>query len=544
MTSYSIPLYQPDLSGNEKRYVLECLDSTWISSKGKFIGEFESRFADFLGVRHASGVCNGTTALHLAMVTLGIGPGDEIIVPSLTYIAPVNSILYTGATPVFADSRQDTWQIDPEDVRRKITPRTKGVLAVHLYGHPCDMDALTQIARDNNIFLIEDCAEAFGTLWKGRLVGGFGDLAVFSFFGNKTITTGEGGMLVTNDKTLHERAKHFKGQGLAAHREYWHDVVGFNYRMTNICAAIGLAQLERAGEFLAKKRLLAEWYKTELAGLPVEVHGEYEGARHSYWMVSILVENPADRDLLRAHLAARGIETRPLFYPVHTMPMHAARYQRHPVAENLAWRGINLPSWPGLSSTQVKRIAGVVRDFYTQRQTPAATRPQTSGPAPAPPAQTVCLPLAPEHTKPLAAFFDRLRAAGVDRFFHPHPLTPEAAASKACHQGKDFYCVMLDGASVAGYGMLRGWEEGYEIPSLGIALDPAYEGRGYGRLLMSFLHEAAARRGAAQVRVRVHPDNARAISLNRKFGYVFRGEERGQLVAVLELANSKEDARG
>ena len=367
MSKVTIPVYQPDLSGNEKRYVLECLDSTWISSKGRFITEFEDQFAGFIGAKHAIGVCNGTVALHLALVTLGIGPGDEVIVPTLTYVAAVNAIAYTGATPVFVDSLPETWQMDPADVRRKLTPRTKGILAVHLYGHPCDMEALSALAREQDLFLIEDCAEAFGARFRGRHVGTFGNIACFSFFGNKTITTGEGGMVATDDKTLFERARHFKGQGLAEHREYWHDVIGYNYRITNICAAIGLAQLERAEEILARKRALAQAYREHLEGLPVQMLGESGDVRSSFWMISILVPTAADREPLRQHLAGQGIETRPLFYPVHTMPMYAARYQRHPVAENLAWRGINLPSWPALSSAQVEQIAACVRDYFSKR---------------------------------------------------------------------------------------------------------------------------------------------------------------------------------
>ncbi len=366
MNKYTIPVYQPDLSGNEKRYVLECLDSTWISSKGRFIAEFETGCANFVGAKYAVGVCNGTVALHLALVTLGIGPGDEVIVPTLTYVAAVNAIAYTGATPVFVDSLPDTWQMDPADVKRKLTSRTKGILAVHLYGHPCAMPALVALAKEHDVFLIEDCAEAFGTRYEGKHVGTFGDIACFSFFGNKTITTGEGGMVMTDDKTLFERARHFKGQGLADHREYWHDVIGYNYRLTNICAAIGLAQLERVGDFIARKRELMQTYREELAGVPVEIHGEFGPVTHSYWMISILVGSAADRDPLRRHLREGGIETRPMFYPVHTMPMYAARYQRHPVAENLAWRGINLPSWPGLSRSQVNEIAAAIRAYFTR----------------------------------------------------------------------------------------------------------------------------------------------------------------------------------
>jgi perosamine synthetase len=358
-----IPVYQPSLSGNEKRYVMQCLDSTWISSKGDFIGEFERRFAEYTGARHAAAVCNGTVALHVAMVALGIGPGDEVIVPTLTYISSVNAITYTGGTPVFVDSLKPTWQMDPVDVARKITPRTKAILAVHLYGHPCDMQALRQIASEHSLFLVEDCAEAIGTRYRGTHVGTFGDIATYSFYGNKTITTGEGGMVTTNDETLHARTVHFKGQGLAAHRQYWHDVIGYNYRMTNICAALGLAQLEQVEGFLARKRQIAALYQRGLEGTNLEVHAEVEGTTHSYWMCSVLVNDPIDRDPLREHLAKEGIESRPVFYPVHTMPMYAARFQRHPVAEDIGWRGINLPSWPGLSDHDVADICACMRNY-------------------------------------------------------------------------------------------------------------------------------------------------------------------------------------
>jgi len=362
--SYTIPVYQPSLTGNEKKYVNECLDSTWISSKGRFIGEFEEKFAAYTGVRYAASVCNGTVALHLALVALGIGPGDEVIVPTLTYISSVNAIAYTGATHVFVDSLENTWQMDPDDVKRKVTPRTRAIMVVHLYGHPCDMDSLVAIAKEYDLFMIEDCAEAFGSLYKGRHVGSFGNIATYSFFGNKTITTGEGGMVVTNDETLHDRTIHFKGQGLAKHRQYWHDVIGYNYRMTNICAAIGLAQLEQCDEFLSKKRQIAEWYAESLAGVPVTFHRETEDVRHSYWMCSILVDDPGKREHLRNALEKECIETRPVFYPVHTMPMYAQKFQRHPVAESIGWRGINVPSWPGLSYMQIKSVREIILRYY------------------------------------------------------------------------------------------------------------------------------------------------------------------------------------
>lgn len=355
--NYKYPVYQPSLTGNEKKYVNECLDSTWISSKGKFVKQFEEQFAGYVGTRHAASVCNGTVAIHLALVALGIGRGDEVIVPTLTYVASVNAIAYTGATPVFADSVKATWQLDPAEVRSRITPRTRAVLVVHLYGHPCEMDEIVALCEEHNLFLVEDCAEAIGTRYKGRHVGSFGHISTFSFFGNKTITTGEGGMVVTNDDTLHDRSVHFKGQGLAKYREYWHDVVGYNYRMTNVCAAIGLAQLERVDDLLTRKRAVADGYRARLEGSGFEFHGEAAGCLHSYWMCSVLTQNSAERDAVRARLSDAGIETRPLFYPVHTMPMYSRRYERFQVAENLGWRGINLPSYPDLKEQDVAYIA-------------------------------------------------------------------------------------------------------------------------------------------------------------------------------------------
>jgi perosamine synthetase len=361
--SFKYPVYKPFLQGNEKKYVDECLDSTWISSKGKFVSQFEDAFAKYIGIKYATATCNGTTALHLALVALGISHGDEIIVPSLTYIATVNAVSYTGATPVFADSNITTWQINPEDILKKITTHTKAVLIVHLYGYPCNLDEICKICKDYNLFLIEDCAEAIGTKYKGKNVGTFGDISIYSFFGNKTITTGEGGMVITDDVTLMKRAIHFKGQGLAQYREYWHDVIGYNYRMTNICAAIGMAQLEQIEKILMKKRKIAEWYKNAFKNTKVKFHEEDVGVVHSYWMCSILVENPEDREPLREFLKNLGIETRPLFYPVHSMPMYASKFQKLPNAEYLGWRGINLPSYPELTKDDILFISNSIIKF-------------------------------------------------------------------------------------------------------------------------------------------------------------------------------------
>ncbi|MDR6553594.1 DegT/DnrJ/EryC1/StrS family aminotransferase [Paenibacillus qinlingensis] len=361
-----IPIYQPSLRGNEKKYVNECLENTWISSKGEFIGKFEKGFAAYIGVNYASAVSNGTVALHAALLALGIGSGDEVLVPTLTYIASVNAISYTGAKPVFVDSEYTTWQMDVDQLESQITSRTKAIMVVHLYGQPVDMDKVMLISKKYNLYIIEDCAEAIGSMYKGKYVGSFGDISTFSFYGNKTITTGEGGMVVSNNECLIKEVNRFKGQGLSESREYWHDLIGYNYRMTNICAAIGLAQLEKIDEILQEKKHLAETYKDKLIGLPVTFHQETGDVRHSYWMCSILVRESVQRDSLRKFLLDSGIETRPLFYPIHNMPMYKelGTVTNYPVAEDISSRGINLPSWQNLSNKQIDYIVSKIRDFH------------------------------------------------------------------------------------------------------------------------------------------------------------------------------------
>lgn len=359
-----IPVYQPELGGNEMAYVRQCLESTWISSKGAFIGRFEDDFARFIGAQHVVAVTNGTVALHLALLGLGVGPGDEVIVPTLTYVAAVNAIRYVGAAPVFADADPQSWQVDPSHVARLITPRTRAVLAVHTYGQACDVAALAALCQEHGLRLVEDCAEAFGTRVGERHVGTFGDVATFSFFGNKTVTTGEGGMVVSRDPGVHALICKLRGQGLAGEKEYWHDVVGYNYRITNICAAIGVAQLERAGELIARKRRLAQAMRLAMADLPLAFHQEQPGTTHSFWMISALARSAAERDGLRRALRLDGIETRPVFHPAHTLPMYAAGQAGLRVSVDLAERGLNLPSWPGLTDAQVAEISESCRRYY------------------------------------------------------------------------------------------------------------------------------------------------------------------------------------
>ncbi|ABD41833.1 DegT/DnrJ/EryC1/StrS aminotransferase [Methanospirillum hungatei JF-1] len=360
------PVYEPIFFGNEKKYVMNCLDTSWISSKGEYINLFENSFANFINITYATSVCNGTIALDLALMALGIGPGDEVIVPTLTYVASANSIVHVGATPVFVDSKESHWQMDTSDVIRKITPKTRAIMAVHLYGHPCDIIELKKICTEYGLFLIEDCAEAIGTYYQDKHVGTFGDIATFSFYGNKTITTGEGGMVVTNDEELYKRSYHIKTQGLVQDAEYWHDTIGYNYRMTNICAAIGLAQLENINLIIRKKRNIAELYKKNIKtlNLPIQFHEEIYPAIHSYWMFSIMVSKKDDKENLRFFLKNKGIETRPVFHPIHKMPMYNKRYAKFPVAESISERGINLPSSPNLSDNDISTICNIIHEYY------------------------------------------------------------------------------------------------------------------------------------------------------------------------------------
>jgi len=356
-----IPVAAPMLVGNEKAYVMDCLESTWISSSGRYVEQFEAGFADFCRAKHAISCCNGTAALHLALMALGVGLGDEVIVPTLTFVATANAVTYCGARPVFVDSEPETWNIDPALIEAKITPRTKGIIVVHLYGHPADLDSILSIARRHGLFVVEDAAEAHGAEYKGRRVGAIGDIAAFSFYGNKIITTGEGGMVVTNDDRLANRIRQLKGQGMDPNRRYWFPMVGYNYRMTNVAAAIGVAQLEKIEWHLRQRLEVAKWYREQLAG----IHGvgyqcEKEWARHVYWMVSIVLDDDvsSSRDEVMAHLQECGVESRPVFYPMHTLPPYQRSSQKDdfPVAERIAQRGINLPTWAGLSKKDVQFV--------------------------------------------------------------------------------------------------------------------------------------------------------------------------------------------
>ena len=349
-----IPVYVPSLRGNEAAYVEDAVRSGWISSLGEYVDRFEASIRDVTGARHAIALCNGTVALHLGLHCLDVGPGDEVIVPSFTYIASVNAIALTGATPVFVDVDPADWLIDPVAVEQAITPRTKAVLPVDLYS-AVSSPKVTKIARAHGLSIVQDCAEVFGTKVAGRHAGLDADVATFSFFGNKTVTTGEGGAVITNDDALAARLRKVKGQGQSLTKRYWHDELGFNYRMTNIAAAIGVAQIERLDEVRARKRQIATYYRAALAETGVSFQRLPDDLDSSEWLVSLLVPPGVDLDRVMNDLRTSGVDSRPVFYCAHEMPMYATG-QSLLVSQDIASRGISLPSYPDLSDNQLAQV--------------------------------------------------------------------------------------------------------------------------------------------------------------------------------------------
>ena len=357
---------EPSLAGNELAYVTECIETNWISSAGRFVCDFESAFAATAGCRYGIAASSGTAALHLVIAALGLGPGDEVIMPAFTMIATANTVAYTGATPVLVDAEPDTWNIDPLQIEACITPRTKAIVVVHTYGHPADMDAIMSIAARHGLAVVEDAAEAHGAKYRGRSVGGIGSAGAFSFYGNKIITTGEGGMVTTNDPDLAAVARRLRDHAFSAERHFWHEYRGFNYRMTNLQAAVGLAQTERRGELVAHRRRSREAYDAALRGVRgITLPVERAEVQNVFWMYAILVEPEfgCSRDALRIALAANGIETRTMFIPIHLQPIyyHAFAGRRFPVAESLCRRGMYLPSGPRVGHADIAYVASEIR---------------------------------------------------------------------------------------------------------------------------------------------------------------------------------------
>jgi len=368
--SYEIPIAEPDIGENELKSVTEAVKSGWVSSKGPFIQEFEKKISSYIGVKNGIATSNGTAALHLALMALEIGHKDEVIVPALTFASVANTVIYTGAKPVFVDSHPDYWCINPQEIEDKIGKGTKAIMPVHLYGHPCDMDAIMKIAKNHNLHVIEDCAEAHGAEYKGRKVGTFGDIACFSFYGNKIITTGEGGMCLTNDEDLAQKMRLLRDHGMNVEKKYWHEVVGFNYRMTNLQAALGVAQLEKIENFIERKRKNAKIYDSFLKNVQgIVLHSEMPWAKNVYWLYSILIEDESygiSRNELMEKLAKKGVETRRFFHPMHLMPPYKkyAVNCQFPVTEKLSSSGINLPSSVKLTKKEIYEVAQLLSRFH------------------------------------------------------------------------------------------------------------------------------------------------------------------------------------
>lgn len=368
---YKIPIAVPNLGAKELEYVSDCVKSSWISSKGKYVTEFEEKFAEYVNAEYAIAVSNGTVALHLALATLEVGPADEVIIPTLTMIAAANAVIYTGAKLVLVDSEPTTWNIDPEEIEKKITKKTRAIMLVHLYGHPASMDTIVKIAEDYDLYVIEDGAEAHGAEYKGKKVGAIGDIGCFSFYANKIITTGEGGMVVANNKKIAERARSLGNQGYNMERRQWliHDEIGYNYRMTNMQAAIGVAQLERIDTFIKTHRENAQLYNhllKEVSG--VTLPPEETWAKNVYWMYTVLIDKDefgVSRDSLMRKLGKRGIDTRSIFYPIHFQPPYRSEFEgeRYPIAEDLSRKGVNLPSGNTLTKEQVNQVAEAIQSI-------------------------------------------------------------------------------------------------------------------------------------------------------------------------------------
>ena len=364
MSKPFIPISQPLIGPREKELVLDALDSGWVSSIGKYIDEFEQKFAHYCGTRFALTVSNGTTGLHLALASLGVGPGDEVIVPDLTFVATANAVAYTGARPVLADIDPDTLCLDLASVKSLVSPKTKAIMPVHLYGHPADMDALNELAGAHGIAIIEDAAEAHGAEYKGRRVGGLSKCAVFSFYGNKVITTGEGGMLTTNDTEVYQRAKRLRDHAMSPSRRYFHEERGFNYRITNLQAALGVAQLEQIDDFLERRTEIMNWYHSEIPTTDqVRLNRVKNWAKSAFWMVCLEVDwfDETRRDSFMQALKARGIDSRPYFCTLSSMPMY--RQASPPVAARKAQVGLNLPSFYELTRSDVHRIGVDVNEL-------------------------------------------------------------------------------------------------------------------------------------------------------------------------------------
>ena len=369
-TSNFIPIANPFLGEEELSNVIECMNSGWISSQGKFVTTFEQDFSKLHENLFALSTSNGTVAIHLALVALGIGQGDEVLVPNLTFAATINAVIYTGATPVLIDVDLETWNIDPEKCEKEINSKTKAIIPVHLYGEPSDLDKLLVLANKYNLKIVEDCAEALGSYYKSQPVGTYGHAATFSFFGNKTITTGEGGMILFRDKDIYLRAKKLRDHGMSFEKRYWHDVVGFNYRLTNLQAAIGVAQLKKLSYILNKKKEIAKSYNSFFLNSPFfTVQKNSENNINSFWLYSVILNNnsPLTRDELMIELRNNDIETRPVFYILSEMDIYNS-FSKSTIVNSkfISDNGLCFPSYVDLSEMDLIKIINLLKTIFDE----------------------------------------------------------------------------------------------------------------------------------------------------------------------------------
>lgn len=363
-----IPVNEPLLGKAEAANVAECLETGWISSAGRFIDEFERRWAEYCGVKHGVAVANGTVALQLALWALDLEPGDEVIMPTFTIVSCALAATYNGLVPVLVDADPETWCMDVSAIEARITDSTRAIMPVHIYGHPVDMDPVRELADRHGLFVVEDAAEAHGATYRGKRCGGLGDISCFSFYANKIITTGEGGMLLTDDDAIAERARSGRNLCFRSDRRFWHTEAGYNFRLTNMQAAVGVAQVERIDEFLALKRRMGTRYSEALAGLPLQLPVEREWATNVYWMYGVVLDDSTTMDgaELAARLAEKGVQTRPFFIGMHEQPVFLEQGlfagEGYPVADRLARRGLYLPSGLALTEEQQEQVIAAVRE--------------------------------------------------------------------------------------------------------------------------------------------------------------------------------------
>lgn len=355
-----IPIFNPYLKGNEEKYLIDCIRSEWISARGPFVTKFESSFAEYIGSEHSIAASNCTTALHLALKSLGIGPGDEVICPALTFISPIHMVALSGASPVLVDIEEDSWNLSPAKIKEAITERTKAILVVHSFGHAARMDEISDIAREKGLFVIEDVAEALGGTFQGKMLGSFGDISCFSFFANKMLTCGEGGMALTRQKPLFEKMASLREYGRSVDEKYLYDDLGYNYRMTNMQAAIGFAQLEKFEEILEIREAQYATYVNSLGESPhfaIRPRLDWGGSIH--WFMTVKISKPGIRDELIRNLLAKDIELRKMIYPVyHSSPYSGlGNSSSFPISEEVSLNSVHLPSSTELSEADVSHVA-------------------------------------------------------------------------------------------------------------------------------------------------------------------------------------------